>query len=178
MFEAIDMVNFWREAGPTKWFRGGPAFDRECEARFSEAHFAAASRKLDGWLDSPEGALALLLLLDQIPRHMFRGNAHAYATDPLARQFARQALTAGHDQKVDAALRVFFYLPLEHSEDLEDQVLSVQLHAQLPGDDPDLWARKHHDVIRDFGRFPHRNAALGRQSTPAEVAYLRDGGGF
>ena len=178
MLDPIDIVTFWRDAGPTKWFRGGAAFDRECEARFYDAHFAAALRTLDAWIESPDGTLALLLLLDQIPRNIFRGTAHAYATDPLARDFARQAVAAGFDQKADPAMRLFFYLPFEHSEDLDDQEFSLRLHATLPGPDPDGWAKQHYEVIRRFGRFPHRNAALGRQSTPAELVWLREGGGF
>jgi len=178
MLDPIDIVTFWREAGPTKWFRGGAAFDRECETRFYDAHFAAALRTLDAWIESPDGALALLILLDQIPRNIFRGTAHAYATDPLARDIARQSVAAGFDQKTDPAMRLFFYLPFEHSEDLDDQEFSVRLHATLPGPDPDGWAKQHYEVIRRFGRFPHRNAVLGRQSTPGELAYLRDGGGF
>ena len=178
MLDPIDIVTFWREAGPTKWFRGGAAFDRECEARFYDAHFAAALRTLDAWIETADGTLALLLLLDQIPRNIFRGTAHAYATDPLARDFARQAVAAGFDQATDPALRLFFYLPFEHSEDLDDQEFSLRLHATLPGPDPDGWAKQHYEVIRRFGRFPHRNAALGRQSTPAELAWLREGGGF
>ena len=172
------IVDFWREAGPKKWFRGGAAFDRECEAQLSELHVAAASRKLDAWQDTAEGALALLILLDQIPRNIFRGTAHAYATDPLGRMFARQAIAAGFDAQVDRALRLFFYLPFEHSEDPDDQAFAVQLHRGLPLDVTDEWAVKHGDVIRRFGRFPHRNAALGRTSTPEELEYLKAGGGF
>ena len=106
MLDAKGVVAFWREAGPKKWFRGGAAFDRECEAQLSELHVAAASRKLDAWQDTAEGALALLILLDQIPRNIFRGTAHAYATDALARMFARQAIAAGFDAEVDRALRL------------------------------------------------------------------------
>ena len=178
MLDAHDIVAFWKNAGPAKWFGGGAAFDRECEMLFYDAHFAASLRTLDGWLETPEGALALLILLDQVPRNIFRGTAHAYATDALARAFARQCVAAGHDTQVDPLLRLFFYLPFEHSEDLGDQEVSVQLHQSLPGAHSDGWARKHYEVIREFGRFPHRNAALGRTSTPAEVAYLQNGGGF
>ena len=178
MRDAKEVVAFWREAGPKKWFRGGAAFDRECEAQLSELHVAAASRKLDAWQDTAEGALALLILLDQIPRNIFRGTAHAYATDALARMFARQALAAGFDAEVDRALRLFFYLPFEHSEDPDDQAFAVQLHRGLPLDVTDEWAVQHCDVIRRFGRFPHRNAALGRTSTAEELEYLAGGGGF
>ena len=98
MIEASEVVGFWRDAGPGKWFRGGDAFDAECRDRLLAPHMAAAQRELDGWIDGAEGALALLLLLDQIPRNVFRGSAHAFATDPLARHFAGRALEAGFDQ--------------------------------------------------------------------------------
>ena len=178
MLDARDIVSFWKTAGPANWFGGGASFDRECETLFYDAHFAASLRTLDAWMDSADGALALLLLLDQIPRNIFRGTAHAYATDPLARDFARQAIAAEYDTQVDPLLRFFFYLPFEHSEDLEDQEISVRLHQSLPGANSDGWARKHHAVIRKFGRFPHRNAALGRVNTSAEETYLQNGGGF
>ena len=175
---ASEVIAFWREAGYRQWFGGGAAFDRECETRFLDAHFAAARRELELWMADAEGALALLVLLDQIPRNVFRGNAHAWAADPLARHYASRALDAGFDQQVDADLRLFFYMPFEHSESLADQERSVALHRTLPGKDADAWAVKHYDVIAKFGRFPHRNAALGRISTPEEQAYLDAGGGF
>jgi uncharacterized protein (DUF924 family) len=178
MLDARDIVEFWRDAGPRKWFGGGAAFDRECEAKMYDAHFAAALRALDSWMDTAEGALALLILLDQVPRNIFRGTAHCYATDGLAREFARQAIASGFDARIDPALRLFFYLPFEHSEDLDDQEYALQLHRALPGPNADMWAKKHYEVIRRFGRFPHRNAALGRKSTAAELEYLEEGGGF
>lgn len=172
------VVAFWREAGIGKWFGGGPVFDAECRERFGDAHHAAARRELDGWAGTPEGALALLLLLDQIPRNIFRGSGHAFATDGLARHFARRALEAGHDATFEPALRAFFYLPLEHSEDLADQDRSVALFAALDDANYDGYATAHRDVIVRFGRFPHRNAALGRDTTPGEQAWLDAGGGF
>ena len=175
---AGDVVAFWREAGYRSWFGGGADFDRACETRFLAAHFAAARREFEPWMQDAEGALALLVLLDQIPRNVFRNSAHAWATDPLARHYAARAIEAGFDQQVDAGLRLFFYMPFEHSENLADQERSVALHRTLPGKDADAWAVKHHDVIRRFGRFPHRNAALGRATTPEEQAYLDAGGGF
>jgi len=178
MLGAHDIVDFWRDAGPKKWFGGGAAFDRECESKMYDAHFAAALRALDSWMENAQGALALQILLDQVPRNIFRGTAHCYATDPLARNFARQAIEAGFDAQTDVDLRVFFYLPFEHSEDLHDQEYSLQLHGTLPGPNGDMWAKKHYEVIRRFGRFPHRNNALGRTSTPAELKYLNEGGGF
>jgi uncharacterized protein (DUF924 family) len=175
---ANEIVAFWREAGYRRWFGSDAAFDRACETRFLAAHFAAARREFEHWMDDAEGALALLVLLDQIPRNVFRKNAHAWAADPLARHYAARAIDAGFDRQVDADLRLFFYMPFEHSEDIADQERSVALHRTLPGKDADAWAVKHYEVIRRFGRFPHRNAALGRANTPEEQAYLDAGGGF
>ncbi|MFC7301847.1 DUF924 family protein [Cognatiluteimonas weifangensis] len=172
------MVTFWREAGPGQWFRGDAAFDAACRAHCGTAHLAAARRELDHWLETADGALGLVLLLDQIPRNIFRGNAHAYATDPLARHFAARALAAGHDRACAPALRLFFYLPFEHSEDAADQQRAVALIAALGDAEYLAYAQAHHDTIARFGRFPHRNAALGRTSTPEEQAYLDTGGGF
>ncbi|MGH8078420.1 MAG: DUF924 family protein, partial [Lysobacter sp.] len=131
----------------------------------------------DSWMGNAEGALALVLLLDQIPRNVFRNSAHAYATDSLARHYAAGAVAAGFDIAVDPELRVFFYMPFEHSEDIADQQRSLALHRGLTGEGVDRWAVLHHDIIERFGRFPHRNAALGRESTAAERAFL-EGGGF
>ena len=172
------VVAFWREAGIGKWFGGGAAFDAECRERFGAAHHAAARRERDGWAATAEGALALLLLLDQIPRNIFRGSGHAFATDGLARRFARLALEAGHDAAFEPALRAFFYLPFEHSETLADQDRSVALFAALGDANYDGYATAHRDVIVRFGRFPHRNAALGREPTPDEQAWLDAGGGW
>ena len=124
---AAEVVRFWRLAGMRAWFNGGEAFDRQCEALFLAAHLAAARREHEDWLDSAEGALALLLLLDQIPRNVFRGSGHAFASDGLARHYAERALAAGHDAAFEPELRAFFYLPFEHSEDLADQQRSVAL---------------------------------------------------
>ncbi|KAF1687154.1 hypothetical protein B1992_03965 [Pseudoxanthomonas broegbernensis] len=178
MTTAEEVVRFWREAGIDAWFNGGEAFDRQCEARFLGAHHAAARREREPWLDGPEGALALLLLLDQIPRNVFRGSGHAFATDGLALHYAGRALAAGHDAAFEPVLRAFFYLPFEHSEDPADQRRSVELFRAL-GDATYLdFAVAHEDVIARFGRFPHRNRALGRESTAQERAWLEAGGGF
>lgn len=174
---ARQIAAFWREAGRSKWFAGGAAFDVQC-GRFTDLHFQAARGELSDWLDSPDDALALLLLLDQIPRNIFRGSAHSYATDALARQCADYAIRAGHDHEVDAALRAFFYMPFEHSEDMADQDRALTLFEALGNDNSLDYARKHWDLIARFGRFPHRNAALGRESTASELAYLKSGGGF
>lgn len=175
-YDAAAVVDFWREAGESRWFARDEAFDCEC-ARFLATHHAAARRELEAWMGSAEGALALLVLLDQIPRNVFRGSAHAYATDGLARHYAARAIASGFDSAVEPALRVFFYLPYEHSEDMDDQRRSVDLHRTLPGEQADHWAVLHLDIIHRFGRFPHRNAALGRATTTDEQAFL-DGGGF
>jgi uncharacterized protein (DUF924 family) len=172
------IVAFWRDSGSGKWFGGGPAFDDECRARFLDAHLAAARRECDHWIEDAEGALALLLLLDQIPRNVYRGSAHGYATDPLARRHAAAALAAGHDQAFEPALRAFFYLPFEHSEDIADQEHSLALFTALGDGNYLAYAQAHRDAIARFGRFPHRNAALGRDSTAEEQAWLDAGGGF
>ncbi|MBC6981065.1 DUF924 family protein [Caulobacter sp. 17J80-11] len=168
------VLNFWREAGPSKWFRGGDAFDHACR-QFEPAHFAAARRELDDWAETAEGALALLLLLDQFPRNLWRGSAHMWATDPLARTFAHRALDRGFDRSGPRDLRAFWYLPFQHSERLADHDRGLAAMADC-GDDDTRWARHHREIIVRFGRFPHRNAALGRESTPEEQAYLADGG--
>lgn len=174
--DAHGVVDFWRRAGKEKWFSRNTEFDDACRGLLG-LHERAARRELDDWAQSSTGALALVLLLDQIPRNLYRGQAHAWATDPLARHFAAQALDAGFDGATEQALRIFFYLPFEHSEAIEDQRRSMTLHQRLEGPDADRWARLHMEIIERFGRFPHRNAALGRATTPEERAFL-DGGGF
>ena len=175
-----DITTFWREAGPKRWFAKSDAFDSEIRTRFEPIHHAAARGELASWIDDPEGALALLFLLDQVPRNIYRGSAHAFATDPIARLVARAALRAGHDFAFEAELQPFFYLPFEHSENLEDQDQGVTLCRALRdrhGDEDTLkWAGLHRDIIVKFGRFPHRNMALGRVTTPAEQAFLDEGG--
>lgn len=171
-----DVLAFWREAGPAHWFGKDADFDRRFATRFLDAHLAAARRELDHWMDTPDGALALQILLDQFPRNAFRGTAHMFATDPLALAFARRALALGHDRHVDPALRVFLYLAFEHSETLDDQRQAVALCDPLGGSYAD-YARIHYEVIERFGRFPHRNAVLGRDTTVQERAFL-DAGGF
>ena len=175
---AAEVVRFWRQAGMQAWFNGGEAFDRQCEALFLAAHLAAARREHEDWLDSAEGALALLLLLDQIPRNVFRGSGHAFATDPLALHYAGRAIAAGFDAQVEPALRMFLYLPFEHAEAIADQDRAVALFTALGDHDLLGYAHAHRDVILRFGRFPHRNHALGRSDTPEEQAWLEAGGGF
>ena len=172
------VVGFWRDAGLSKCFRGGDAFDAECRSRWQAAHFAAARRELEPWMDTAEGALALAILLDQIPRNIFRGSGHAFATDALALHYASRVLAEGLDAQVEQALRMFLYLPFEHSEAMADQQRAVQLFTTLGDSDLLGYATAHRDVIDRFGRFPHRNAALGRINTPDEQAWLDAGGGF
>lgn len=170
------VADYWRRAGERgRWFAKDPAFDRDFHDRFLALHLAAARRELDHWSATPQGALALLILLDQFPRNAFRGSAHMYATDGLARHFARQALAAGHMDRVEEALRLFFCLPFAHSEAPDDQAQSVQLNARL-GPSWRAHAEGHRDIVRRFGRFPHRNAMLGRDPTADEAAFLRSGG--
>ena len=171
-----DVVAFWTTAGPDRWFAKDEAFDSRFRRTFGDTHFAAARRELDGWADTAEGALALLILLDQFPRNVFRGTGHAFATDPLARRFARLAVDAGHDQALPPDLRPFVYLPFQHSESMADQDRSLALFQALPRRPDDRWAEHHHAVVARFGRFPHRNAALGRETTPEEAEFLKADG--
>jgi uncharacterized protein (DUF924 family) len=174
---AADIVTFWREAGPKRWFAKDAAFDDDIRQRFLATHEAAAAGKLSAWEASAEGALALLILLDQFPRNMFRGQARAFTTDPLARAIAAGALVRGFDAQVPKEMRGFFYLPFEHSEDVADQQRCIALYKASGDADGLKWAEAHADIIRRFGRFPHRNAALGRPTTAEKQAFL-DGGGF
>jgi uncharacterized protein (DUF924 family) len=169
-----EIVSFWREAGPDKWFEQDESFDQAIRLRFLPTCEAAANGELAAWEESAEGALALALLLDQFPRNMFRGNARAFATDALARAVADRALARGFDQATEPALRPFFYLPFMHSEALIDQHRSVRLYEALGDAEQLRYATEHRDVVQRFGRFPHRNRALGRDTTPTERAFLED----
>jgi uncharacterized protein (DUF924 family) len=173
---AQDVVAFWHAAGPDRWFEKDEAFDEACRERFLLTYEAAARGDLPEWETTPEGSLATVLLLDQFPRNMFRGTRRVYATDPAAVLAAERAIEKGHDCQVDPALRRFFYLPFTHAEDLAQQERSVALNRELGDPDTLRWAEHHHGIIARFGRFPHRNALLGRQSTPEEAAFLADGG--
>jgi uncharacterized protein (DUF924 family) len=170
------VLAFWREAGPDKWFTRDDAFDADVRDKFLPTYEAAAAGKLESWEGTADGALALCIVLDQFPRNMFRGDARTYAADPLARAAANRALKRGDDQDVADDMRGFFFLPFTHSEDPVDQDRCVELYRAAEHKDL-KWAEQHRDIIRRFGRFPHRNAILGRATTPEEQAYL-DGGGF
>jgi uncharacterized protein (DUF924 family) len=174
---APDVLAFWRAAGPDKWFKKDAAFDAEIARRFSALWQEAAAGSPPAWEDTSEGALALVILLDQFPRNMFRGDARAFATDAAARTAAERAIARGFDQAVPASERLFFYLPFEHSESAADQARALVLIGAMGDADLTRWAKLHADIIQRFGRFPHRNTALGRTSTPEEQAFL-DAGGF
>ena len=167
-----EMLSFWRAAGPKKWFAKDDAFDAACVARFRAPWADGAAGRLAAWEEAPEGALALVLLLDQMPRNMFRGTPQVYASDPQARAVAARAIERGFDRRAETALRPFFYLPFSHSEDLADQERALQLYAALDDAEQWKWAKHHHGIVARFGRFPHRNAVLGRESTPEELAWL------
>lgn len=184
---ASEVLGFWfgeLEDGVARprrvWFERDEVFDAEISTRFHADYERAAAGGLDGWLDTPRGALALAILLDQFPRNLFRGSARAFETDARACSVARAALDSGYDSRVSPVERWFFYLPFEHSEDPEDQRLSVRLFDTL-GDDEESqnvrsYAIRHMEIIERFGRFPHRNEALGRESTPEEDEFLRQPG--
>lgn len=172
---AQDVVKFWRDAGPAKWFSKNAAFDAAFSGQFHDLHYCAARQELEDWINDPESALALILLLDQYPRNAFRGTGHMFATDGLALRYARQALAAGFLPRIEPALRNFVCLPFMHAEGLSVQEEAVALYrAHVP--DSLSWALEHHDIIQRFGRFPHRNAELGRTTTVQEQQFLDEGG--
>lgn len=164
----------------TKWFARSEAFDREIARRFSAVHADAATGRLDHWQGDAEGCLALVLVLDQFPRNMFRDTPRAFATDAKARAVAAHAVATGLDRDLHQRGRQFLYLPFEHSENLADQERCLALMKTLPGWQAENsaydWARRHCDIIARFGRFPHRNAILGRVSTPEEERFLAQPG--
>jgi uncharacterized protein (DUF924 family) len=170
-----DIIAFWKEVGETRWFAVDPVLDQDIRERFGSTWEDARDGKLASWEDSADGALALLILLDQFPRNMFRGTAKAFSTDHLARDVAERAIARGLDLQTAPPLRAFFYLPLMHSEHEPDQDRCVALIGQRLGEESVNYpfALGHREVIRKFGRFPARNAALGRATTPEEEAFLQ-----
>ena len=175
---ADEILAFWQAAGPERWFREDPAFDEEIRRRFLETYEAAARGDLDDWELDPQGALAVLILLDQFPRNLFRGTRRMYATDPTAALAAERAIERGHDKAFAPPLCRLFYLPFSHSEDLAHQDRAVTLNEAAGDTDGLTWARHHRDLIARFGRFPHRNALLGRESTEEEKRFLAQEGSF
>jgi uncharacterized protein (DUF924 family) len=186
--EATALIDFWfgPPRSPTRfqqrdvWFKADPDFDRQCRALFGPLRERATAGGCADWVREAEPCLALILLFDQLPRNLFRGSAQAFATDPEAREAARAALSRGFDRSLPATWRQFIYLPFEHSEDPADQDLSVKLATALARDPAFArtldYAKRHQAIITRFGRFSHRNAALGRKSTPEEEAFLKEPG--
>jgi uncharacterized protein (DUF924 family) len=180
-----EILDFWFGGAPSEhrkqWFEKDVEFDTRC-ARFKAAIRHARSGHYDHWACTPKGALALIVLLDQLSRNVFRGSAEAFAADPHALELARRAIANGLDRTLTPLERMFVYLPFEHAETMEDQIESVRLFETIRealGAKSMDYAHRHLDVIRQFGRFPHRNAVLGRTSTTEEEAYLaRHGSGF
>ena len=171
-----DILAFWRDAGPDRWYTRNDAFDAEVRQRFLDLSRKAAAGELSSWESSDDGALALVIVLDQFPRNMFRGDIRTYASDHLAREVARRAVDRGMDARIDPALRAFLYLPFMHSEHLADQLRCIELSQRAGLTESRKWAEHHADIIRRFGRFPHRNVILGRATTPEEQAFLDEGG--
>ena len=183
----VPVLRFWfgEPRGPSRpeWFRKDEAFDAQIRARFGELHGAAARRELEAWRASPEPMLALVIVLDQFSRNLHRGDARAFAQDAHALECAKEAIARGDDLGLLPVERQFLYMPYEHSEDPGDQDMAVERMRSLEAFEETRgltnWAVRHRDVIRRFGRFPHRNAALGRTSTPEEAEFLKQpGSGF
>ena len=170
------IVEFWWNAGPEKWFATDAAFDETIKSRFLDIHERAASGGLDEWIEAPTGALALVILLDQFPRNMFRGTPRAYATDEKAKTIGLVALERGDHETVSEDINQFLAVPLMHSEDLADQDLCVQWMERIGTEDNVKFARHHRDIIARFGRFPHRNTILDRETTEEEEAFLVEDG--
>jgi uncharacterized protein (DUF924 family) len=171
-----EILAFWREAGPDRWYRRDDTFDAEVCGRFLGLWQRAAADELASWETSDDGALALVIVLDQFPRNLFRDDVRTYASDPLAREVAHRAVSRGVDARVDPALREFLYLPFMHSEHLPDQLRCIELSRAAGHAENLKWAEHHADIIRRFGRFPHRNRLLGRATTPEEQAFLDERG--
>jgi len=175
--EVASVLEFWFDPRQrSRWFASDPQLDEELRSRFGRLREQAAQGRLDDWRQWTEGVLALILLLDQFSRNLFRGDAEAFRTDPQARALARDIIGTPREAELSAEQRAFLYMPLMHSEELTDQDQSVALFAALGQAASHDYARRHREVILRFGRFPRRNAALGRNSTPEELAFLREGG--
>jgi uncharacterized protein (DUF924 family) len=172
-----EILAFWRGAGRERWYERDDIFDADVRGRFLELWRKAAAGGLSSWEMTDEGALALTIILDQFPRNMFRGDTTTYSSDALAREVASRAIARGVDMRLEPALLEFLYLPLMHSEHLPDQLRCVELFGKAGQTDNLKYAEDHADIIRRFGRFPHRNRILGRATTPEEQGFL-DSGGF
>jgi uncharacterized protein (DUF924 family) len=171
-----DILKFWREAGRDRWYKRDDVFDAEVRRRYLSLWRKAAAGELSSWETSDDGALALTIVLDQFPRNMFRDDAQTYATDRQARDVAARAIDRGVE-RIDPVLLEFLYMPFMHSEHLPDQLRCVELFRGTANTENLGYAEQHADIVRRFGRFPHRNRILGRETTPEEQAFL-DAGGF
>ena len=175
---AAEVLRFWFDEHPKDWFVKNPAFDAQIRSRFLALHEEAAAGRLAHWADEAGTCLALVIVLDQFPRNMFRGDARAFSTDTLARAAARVIIERGWNKQMTQPEQLFAYLPFEHSESLADQNLACEL---MKGFDAEQlrYAIRHREIIERFGRFPHRNGLLGRESTAAEIEFLKlPGSGF
>ena len=170
-----DVLEFWFGQPPERWFRKDPVFDQEIRDRFGRVHDELALGEHDDWLATPRGRLAAVIVLDQFSRNMFRDTAGMFASDPRALEIALEGIARGDDRTLPEAQRSFLYMPLMHAEDREIQERSVALFGALGGDGA-KYAEMHRDIVQRFGRFPHRNAILGRTSTPEEVEFLTQPG--
>jgi uncharacterized protein (DUF924 family) len=176
LLDATEIINFWQEAGPEKWFANNPDFDAQIQTLYSDAPDKTLNGTYDEWLGIPEKSLALILILDQFPRNIYRNSSKAYAYDEAAKQKASNIIAKGFDQSYPLPLKRFFYLPYMHSEKLEDQLYCIELCEKANDPDGVKFGQTHLDVIEKFNRFPHRNEVLGRQSTPEELDFLIEGG--
>ncbi|MGU3574105.1 DUF924 family protein [Brucellaceae bacterium C25G] len=177
--QAQEVLNFWFSDNVEKhWFARSDALDAEIKQRFSGLYEQAHNGAFDDWADDVNSALALTIILDQFPRNMFRGSARSFESDAKARHIAKIAIAKGFDQQHPAKERPFFYLPLMHSEELADQQKSLELYEALGNPNSLDFAHQHHNIIAQFGRFPHRNVALGRENTPEETEFLKTHSGF
>lgn len=168
-----DILDFWfAEAMRSKWFASTPQLDAAIKDQFEPVWEAAVNGELDHWLSNPDGCLALTIILDQLPLNMFRGTAQSFATEAKSRDVARHAIDQSYDKRIDPARLAFLYMPFMHSENLADQDLSVALFEAAGLENNLRFAKHHQEIVRRFGRFPHRNAILGRVSTPQELDYL------
>ena len=176
-----EIIRFWfEEVSPQQWFQSNPELDEEIRARFEVTHEMADDGLCNSWGVDAEGSLALVILLDQFPRHMYRRTPKAFASDERALLVAKQAVHKGFDQVLEPVKRGFLYLPFQHSENLQDQKKSVELFGAMADDNPagDMYAKRHYVPIEKFGRFPHRNEILGRESTEEEIEFLKTHKGF
>lgn len=171
-----DVTDFWEQAGPGRWFFKDVAFDGALRVRFGEALARGRAGDFDHWGDTPEGALGLVILLDQMSRNIHRGSSLAFAADAKALRLARRSVGQGFHQRLPAPRAQWLIMPFEHAEDLDSQRRAVALFRTMGLSDMAHWAQVHLDIIARFGRFPHRNAVLGRVSTAEELEFLKAGG--